>query len=65
MTNQERITVPLSEIFDLLRLVRRIELPDVTYSEDMLEMAQQAIRLSKRDANEASEILYKWTHGFL
>ena len=64
MTKQEepQIAVPLSEILELLRLVTKIEIPDVTYGEDMLVMAQQALRLNKRCAGEASDILYKWTH---
>lgn len=65
MTIQEgiKITVPLDEILELLRLVTRIEVPDVTYCDDLLPMAQQAVRLSRMYAGDASNILYKWTHG--
>ena len=54
------ITVPLSEILEILRLVSAIEMPDVTYSEYMLIMAQQALRLNKMRAGDASNILHKW-----
>ena len=53
-------TVPQSEIRELLRLMTSIECPDVTYCDDLLPMAQQAVRLSKMRASEASDILYKW-----
>ncbi len=55
------ITVPLSEIKQLQRLVIRIEMPDVTYNEDILVMAQQALRLNKINARFAGDILLKWT----
>ena len=58
-----KITVPLADILELIRLMSRIEMPDVTYCDDILPMAQQAVRLSKMNAGEASNILYGWTHG--
>lgn len=57
-----KVTVPLSELLELLRLITKIEYPSVTYEDNNLVMAQQAIRNSKRYANEASAILYQWTH---
>lgn len=47
---QERIN-------ELLRLMHKIEFVNVTYTDDMLVMAQQAIRLMKRYAGAATEIL--------
>ena len=55
-----KLTVPLSEVLELLKLVTMIEMPDVTYGEDMLVMAQQAVRLNRMKATDASNILYKW-----
>ena len=57
------ISVSLSSMLELLRLITHIQCPDVTYCEDNLVMAQQAIRLSKMYASNASDILYEWTHG--
>ena len=58
-----RITVPLDEVLELLGLVSKIEILDVTYCDDLLPMAQQAVRLAQMRAGEASNILYRWTHG--
>ena len=67
MSEQEDITepltiaVPLGEILEVLRLVSKIQVPEVPYCEDMLLMTQQALRSSLRYAEEAGNILYKWT----
>ena len=58
--NNVEVTIPLEVIDDLLKLLGKIEYPDVTYCDGMLIMAQQAIRLSRRCAYEASALLYKW-----
>lgn len=63
MTKQEDeilVTVRQVEIQELARLLDSIAYPDVTFNEDMLTMAHQAIRLSKLRATEARNILYRW-----
>ena len=57
------VTVLQSEIHELVELLARIQLPDVTYSDDMLQMAQQALRLNRMKAESANEILYGWLNG--
>ena len=57
----KRKEVQLSEILELQSLLREIEYPNVTYNDDILVMAQQAIRMSRRYAAYAANILYKWT----
>lgn len=54
------VSVTLGEIRELKRLASRIISPDVTYDEDKLCMAEQAIRLNKTAANIMFEILLKW-----
>lgn len=54
------IEVRVSEVRELERLITKIEIPDVTYSEDVLVMAQQALRLSKLHATTISGILHGW-----
>ena len=58
--NEIRIDVPLWEIQDMIKLITKIQFTDVTYNEDMLVLAQQALRLNKMNANDISETLYKW-----
>lgn len=55
-----KMTVPLNEIIELQRLMSKIQIPDVTYCDDLLPMAQQAIRLSRRYAERAQDILFTW-----
>jgi len=66
MTKQNELTisVPHSEIEHLIKLMSKIQSPDVTYNtEETLPMANQAVRLSSRYALEAWEILHKWIGG--
>ena len=62
MFNQEEVTItlPLDELNEILRLANKIALPDVTYCDDKLVMADQAIRLSRMAANSMQEILFKY-----
>ena len=55
-----RVSVPQGEIRELLRAMNKIMYPDVTYCEDSLEMANQAIRLNKVFAENGEIILGKW-----
>ena len=59
------ISVPLKDSIELERLMRKIEMPDVTYDDEILLMAQQAIRLSRRYADEAHTIIRKWNYKVL
>ena len=55
------LTVPLNDTLEILRLLDRIARPEVTYCDDLLPMAQQAVRLSRMQANEAIDIIHKWS----
>lgn len=58
-----KVTVPLSEVLEILRLVTNIEYPNCTYvPEESLLMADNAIRQMKQSAGAISNILYTWTH---
>ena len=59
-----KITVPLSEVLEILRLAGKIETPIVVYRRDgQLEMATEAVEKSMAYASAIAEILYKWTHN--
>ncbi|KKK60850.1 hypothetical protein LCGC14_3020230 [marine sediment metagenome] len=56
------ITMPLDELNEILQLANAIALPDVTYCDDLLPMAQQAVRLSQRRAQIIQGILFRYVH---
>ncbi len=58
------ITVPLSEILEILSLSSAIESPTAVFrKEDRLAMANEVVEKSIATAGQISNILHKWTHG--
>lgn len=65
MTEQEeiKITVPLSDILELIRLSNSIEYPNCTFLPDEpLLMADNAVRLIGQAASNIADILHRWVH---
>ena len=62
MSNQEELTItmPVDELKEILQLANTIVIPDVTYCDDLLPMAQQAVRVSQRKAQIIQGILFKY-----
>ena len=63
MIKQEevKVTVPLRDLQELLRLVNMIEYPEVTYNSDKLVMAEHAIRRTKLYAEQMEDIITRWS----
>jgi hypothetical protein len=52
------LSVTESEYSDVIRHLRQATLPQVTYSEDMLQMAQAALEYQRREVLAAIDILF-------
>ena len=57
------LTVPLSEVLEILRLAVKIENPTAAFrKDDQLMMANEVIKNSIGYAGRISELIYRWTH---